>query len=108
LSTGDAASAAARLSGSRWHLLTTRHHNFFFTNASIQRAVRSAGFEVLSATHLSNRYSVQYLFHKLRTLADVHLLRSAFDAVGRSRLGGVAVPVNLFDIVTVVARRASA
>jgi 2-polyprenyl-3-methyl-5-hydroxy-6-metoxy-1,4-benzoquinol methylase len=107
LSTGDASSVAARISGRRWHLLTPRHHNFFFTRASLQRAVRDAGFEVVSAKYLSSRYSVQYLFHKLRTLADVRALRSASDALGRSRLGEVAVPLNLFDIVTVVGRRSS-
>ena len=33
LSTGDVGSLAARLSGSRWHLLTPRHHNYFFQPA---------------------------------------------------------------------------
>ena len=33
VSTGDAASLAARAFGSHWHLLTPRHHNFFFTRA---------------------------------------------------------------------------
>ena len=39
LSTGDAASIVARGSGSRWHLLTPRHPNFFFTRARFTRAL---------------------------------------------------------------------
>jgi SAM-dependent methyltransferase len=105
LSTGDVASVASRLSGSRWHLLTPRHHNFFFTRASLERAVRDAGFEILRSRYASSRYSVRYLLHKLRTLGDAAFLGRLAEGVGRTRLGSVAVPVNLFDIVTVVARR---
>lgn len=103
-STGDVASVAARLTGSRWHLLTPRHHNFFFTRASLERAVRDAGFEVLRSGYSSSRYSVRYLLHKLRTLRDLAVLERLARGVGRTRLGGLPVPVNLFDIVTVLAR----
>jgi SAM-dependent methyltransferase len=105
ISTGDVSSPVARISGSRWHLLTPRHHNFFFTKASLRRAVCDAGFEVISARFRSSRYSVEYLAHKLRTAADVRTVRNAADAVSRSRIGSLSLPVNLFDIVTVVARR---
>jgi 2-polyprenyl-3-methyl-5-hydroxy-6-metoxy-1,4-benzoquinol methylase len=105
VSTGDVASLAARVSGSRWHLLTPRHHNFFFTRASLERAFRDAGFEVVSSRHLSSRYSLHYLLHKLRTLRDLALLRRLSYGIGRTRLGSLAVPVNLFDIVTLVGRR---
>jgi 2-polyprenyl-3-methyl-5-hydroxy-6-metoxy-1,4-benzoquinol methylase len=105
LSTGDVASIAARVAGRRWHLLTPRHHNYFFTRASLERAVRAAGFEILRSRYTSSRYSVRYLLHKLRTLGDPACLRRLSEGVGRTRLGSVAVPVNLFDIVTVVATR---
>src|SRR5207245_2380942 len=36
VSTGDAGSIVARVSGRRWHLLTPRHHNFFFTRSSLE------------------------------------------------------------------------
>jgi 2-polyprenyl-3-methyl-5-hydroxy-6-metoxy-1,4-benzoquinol methylase len=106
VSTGDAASLAARCFGSRWHLLTPRHHNFFFTRSSLERAFRDAGFEVLTTRYLSSRYSVQYLLHKLRTLRDAALLQRLSTGIGGTRLGGLAVPLNLFDILTVVGRRA--
>jgi SAM-dependent methyltransferase len=104
LSTGDAASVAARVFGSRWHLLTPRHHNFFFTRKLLERALRGAGLEVLLSAHLSSLYSLHYLVYKLRTLRDGPLVRRFVERVQRSRAGEWAVPVNLYDIVTVVAR----
>ena len=105
ISTGDAASVVARLSGRRWHLLTPRHHNFFFTRASLLRLMRGVGFEVELCAYRSSLYSVSYLFHKLQTFADVSPLRRAAAKVATSRAGQVPVPINLFDIVTVVGRR---
>jgi 2-polyprenyl-3-methyl-5-hydroxy-6-metoxy-1,4-benzoquinol methylase len=104
LSTGDAGSLVARLTGRRWHLLTPRHHNYFFTRGSLLHGLERAGFSVLAARHLGARYSVRYLAHKLRTLVDLRPLRSLERRLSGSRVGTVALPVNLGDIVTVVAR----
>jgi SAM-dependent methyltransferase len=105
VSTGDVGSLAARAFGSRWHLLTPRHHNFFFTRSSLERAYRDAGFDVLETSYAWSRYSVHYLLHKLRTIGNVGLLQRISTALVHTRLGGLAVPVNLFDVVTVVGRR---
>jgi SAM-dependent methyltransferase len=105
LSTGDAGSLAARLSGRRWHLLTPRHHNFYFTVGSLRRLLDDLGFDVVYCRHPGARYSLRYLAYKLRTMLDVAPVRAAATAVERSRLGSVSVPVNLGDIVTLVARR---
>src|SRR5207249_3777562 len=45
LSTGDLDSVAARVSRSRWHLLTPRHHNFFFSASTLVRLLDRSGFE---------------------------------------------------------------
>ena len=106
LSTGDERSLVARASGSRWHLLTPRHHNYFFAAGNLRLACERAGFEVLSARHHGNRYSLRYLTYKLRSmLPQSRLVRRVGDAFAESRAGRLAVPVNLGDIVTVVARR---
>jgi 2-polyprenyl-3-methyl-5-hydroxy-6-metoxy-1,4-benzoquinol methylase len=105
VSTGDASSIVARISGSHWHLLTPRHHNFFFTRDSLQQAFQSAGFEVISARYASSRYSMHYLAHKLQTLADWGALSALSRAVRRSRFASLAVPINLYDITTLVGRR---
>jgi 2-polyprenyl-3-methyl-5-hydroxy-6-metoxy-1,4-benzoquinol methylase len=104
LSTGDAGSLLARLSGRRWHLLTPRHHNYFFTRKALVLALEQAGLTALLSRYLSARYSARYLVHKLRTLSDARPLRRLERRLSRSRLGATSVPVNLGDIVTVVAR----
>jgi SAM-dependent methyltransferase len=105
LSTGDAATLVARVSGSRWHLLTPRHHNFFFSAATLSRLLAQSGFEVVSLDHRGSRYPVRYLVHKSRTLVAARALDALTGRLARSRLGAIALPVNLWDIVTVVARR---
>jgi SAM-dependent methyltransferase len=105
VSTGDAASIAARVFRSRWHLLTPRHHNFFFTKASLQKAFRGAGFEVVLTKYRSSLYSLHYMVHKLQTLTDWRLVSALARIAGRTRLAGPSIPINLFDIVTVVGRR---
>ena len=43
LSTGDAGSLSAKLMGSHWHLLTPRHHNFFFRRKDLHRVLGESG-----------------------------------------------------------------
>ena len=102
LSTGDADAVVARLSGRRWHLLTPRHHLFFFTRATLLEYLARHGFEPVEIGYPGTSYPLDYVVHKLRTLVDVPLLDSAAERLARMR---VAVPLNLRDIVTVYARR---
>jgi len=108
LSTGDAATPVARLQGSRWHLLTPRHHNFFFTAATLTELLARSGFEVVSLDHRGSRYPLRYLAHKLGTFAPSRRLERLTGRLASSRLGAVTVPLTLGDIVTVVARRTAA
>jgi SAM-dependent methyltransferase len=107
LSTGDVGAPSARLAGRRWHLLTPEHHNFFFSAATLSRLLDETGFAVLEARRRGALYSPAHVLYKLESLAAPApaLVRRVADRIGRSRLGSVAVPLNLYDIVTVVARR---
>ena len=106
LSTGDAASAVARISGRRWHLLTPRHHNFFFTATTLRNGLERAGFDLIESKHLSSPYSLRYCVYKLGTMMPrSRALRYASRRANTSRLGRVALPVNLGDVVTVLARK---
>lgn len=106
LSTGDAAAPVARLSGQRWHLLTPRHHNFFFTVETLRRYLREYGFEPLSIGHPGGRYSLRYVVHKLGTMAPRSRALRKLEAFTSERpLGDRSLRLNLFDIVTVAARK---
>jgi len=106
LSTGNAAAAVARLSGRRWHLLTPRHHNFFFTVETLRRYLEGHGFDLVEVGHPGGQYSLRYLVYKLGTMApSSRLIPLAADWIARRRLGETSLRFNLFDIVTISARR---
>jgi 2-polyprenyl-3-methyl-5-hydroxy-6-metoxy-1,4-benzoquinol methylase len=98
LSTGDVDSLAARLFRSRWHLLTPRHHNFFFSARTLTRLLDRCGFDVEWVGHPGARYSLAHLAYKALPVA-------VSERAASSRVAGYSLPVNLFDIVTVVARK---
>jgi SAM-dependent methyltransferase len=105
LSTGDAGSALARVSLERWHLMTPRHHNFFFTRNTITRLLESVGFKVLAVGHPAAVFPLRYLAHKACLTVDIAPLDALARRLARSPLGARAVPFNLLDVMTVVARR---
>jgi len=105
LSTGDSGSLVARLSGRRWHLLTPRHHLFYWDRRTLRLLVEQAGLELVQARALGSSYSLRHLVYKLRAGVDVPPLRVLNHWLDSSRIGGVSVPVNLGDIVTVLARK---
>ncbi len=105
LSTGDIHSFMAKLSGKRWHLLTPRHHLFYFHRRTITRLLETAGFEILSIRYPADRYSIQYLAYKLRTMWDSVIIRFLSSWLADSRIGRIAVPCSLGDVMTVIARK---
>ncbi len=105
LSTGDVGSALARVSLRKWHLMTPRHHLAFFSRRTMRLLLRSAGFETLYVGAPASVYPLRYLAHKSRLLLDVSPTRAVARGLDDSRLGAAALPVNLFDVMTVVARR---
>lgn len=105
LSTGDIGSLSARLTGQRWHLLTPEHHNFFFETRTLRRLLEKTGFDVLEARHRASLYSVSHVLYKLGASGPLGVIRRGASRVGRSSLGHAGVPLNLYDIVTVIAQR---
>lgn len=104
LSTGDVRSAVARVSGARWHLYTIPEHLFFFSRRSLEILLERSGLRVETMVARGSRYPVGYLLERLRKT----LLPRRSAPQRKRRLPGarLALPVNLFDIVTVTAVRA--
>jgi 2-polyprenyl-3-methyl-5-hydroxy-6-metoxy-1,4-benzoquinol methylase len=106
LSTGDAKSLVAHISGRRWHLLVPRYHNFFFTCETLKRYLEARGFQLIYTGHPGAYYSLRYLLYKLQTMAPrSRAVRWLADWAAASSVGKLALYVNLRDIVTVHARR---
>jgi SAM-dependent methyltransferase len=104
LSTGDVGSLVARVSGARWHLYTIPEHLFFYSREGLRRLLAAHGLRVEHMRAEAARYPVGYLVERLR--------KSLFGrpSAGPSRWPAArwAVPVNLFDVVTVRAVREAA
>jgi 2-polyprenyl-3-methyl-5-hydroxy-6-metoxy-1,4-benzoquinol methylase len=105
LSTGDVASVLARVSLAGWHLMTPRHHNYFFSPATLRRLLRDVGFEVVEIRHPGAVFPLRYLAHKAALSIDARVVTLGASRLARSRLGAIRVPANLWDVMTVVARR---
>ena len=63
------------------------------------------GLELLDLGHPAARFPLRYLAHKARLVLDAPLVAAVATRLARSQAGGRAVPLNLWDVMTVVARR---
>jgi SAM-dependent methyltransferase len=104
LTTGDVGSLVARVSGARWHLYSIPEHLFFYSRRSLRLLLEAHGFRVESERAEASVYTLGYLVERLR--------KTLLGRAGGRRAGwsgaGLAIPVNLFDIVTVQAVREGA
>jgi len=96
MTTGDWASAMARLTGRHWRLMTPPQHLSFFTPRSMRSMLEQAGFRVASLTHPSKHVPLALIAYQLQRMAGLTPRNLAW-------LGGLALPVNLFDAMRVVA-----
>lgn len=101
MTTGDVGSWLARVSGPRWHLYTLPEHLFFFSRRSIEVLLETEGFALEEIRSEGAYYTLGYLVERLRKT----LLGRETGASGRWPGSQLAVPVSLFDIVRVSARR---
>ena len=101
LTTGDAGSLLARLSGSRWHLYTIPEHFFFYTRRSLSTLLEAHGLRIESMRAEAAVYTAGYLVERLRKT----LLGHTAGCAARWPGAGITIPVNLFDVLTVSAVR---
>lgn len=104
LSTGDAESFWARLTGAWWPLLTPPQHLFFFSEKCLRKLMTSNRFSVKDMQYQGKRVSVNFvLFKAMETLGMKGASATAISrALGLNKL---MVNVNLYDIVTCVAKK---
>ena len=99
VTTGDFSSAVAKLTGVKWRLMTPPQHLWFFTPESMRRMSASLRLVVEHVDHPWKIVPASLIMFQLRRMLG---LRSAGGATA-SRFG---VPVNLFDAMRVVLRKA--
>jgi 2-polyprenyl-3-methyl-5-hydroxy-6-metoxy-1,4-benzoquinol methylase len=98
LSTPDVGSLLTSVMGRRWHHFH-RYHVSFFDRRTIATLGRGAGFKTLSVSHRSKRMPLSYIV----TYGRDFLFGARRFGTGQAE--GWGVPVNLFDIMSVVWQR---
>jgi 2-polyprenyl-3-methyl-5-hydroxy-6-metoxy-1,4-benzoquinol methylase len=99
MTTGDFGSPVARLLGARWRLMTPPQHLWFFTVESMRRLSVALGLRFVRHDHPAKIVPLSLmLFQASRMLG----LRSAPKIAG-----GIGIPVNLFDAMRIVLRKAT-
>lgn len=84
-----------------WYMLM---HQYYFTPQTISRMLEETGFKVLAVEPHVRIVYVRYLVSKLEAYSKP--LHQAVKAVAEAlRVGGIRIPVNLGDQMTVYARR---
>ena len=99
ITTGDFGSAVARLSGAKWRLMTPPQHLWFFTPESVRRMAAGLG---LATEHLDHPWKIvpaSLIVFQLRRMLG-------WRGAGMAAASGIGVPVNLFDAMRVVLRKA--
>jgi SAM-dependent methyltransferase len=100
ITTGDFGSTAARLARARWRLMTPPQHLWFFTQESMRRLSTGLGLAVEHVDHPWKTVPVSLIIFQLRRMLG--LQGEAITTASR-----VGVPVNLFDAMRVVLRKAA-
>jgi SAM-dependent methyltransferase len=106
LTTPDAGSAAARAFGQHWWGMNPMHL-WYFSRATLRTLVTSCGFDVIAMRSYTRVFALRYWAERLAHLHPT-LARLGVGAVDLTRIGDVAVPLNLGDMLEVTARKAMA
>jgi SAM-dependent methyltransferase len=99
LTTGDFGSLMAKLAGTSWRLMTPPQHLWFFTQESIRKLSNGVGLAVEHVDHPWKVVPASLIVFQLRRMLGGH--GNAIAAASR-----IGVPVNLFDAMRVVLRKA--
>ena len=102
---GDVDSLLARLAGRFWHLMIPPRHLYFFSPVTIRRLVTAAGLDLVQIGRPGKRVPLDFAAWKLATMTLPGLSAPVIQTCERLGLGRVAPSVNLFDIMTVYARK---
>jgi SAM-dependent methyltransferase len=99
ITTGDFGSVVARVTGARWRLMTPPQHLWFFTQESVHRMSAGNGLAVEHLDHPWKFVPASLIIFQLQRMLGFAGAR----LTAASRLG---VPVNLFDAMRIVLRKA--
>jgi SAM-dependent methyltransferase len=99
LTTGDFSSLSSRLFGQYWRLMTPPQHLWFFTPESLRLLGKRVALELVSVEYPSKRVPLSLILYQLLRPFKPQVKLPKF-------LSSIALPVNTFDAMRVVFRKA--
>jgi SAM-dependent methyltransferase len=99
ITTGDFGSIAAKLAGARWRLMTPPQHLWFFTQESMRRLSAGLGLSLEHVDHPWKIVPASLIVFQLRRMLG-------WRGEGVTTASRIGVPVNLFDAMRIVLRKA--
>ena len=105
LSTGNIESLLAQISGRSWHLYHLPEHLSFFSPKTIAKLLENCGFKVISISHPGSYYTLEYLVRRASGSYPNRLIKIFESLISKSFLARLSLYINLFDIMTVYARK---
>lgn len=106
-STPDSGSFYARLMGRRWHMLFPPEHLVLLNDKSLRQLFEKHGLDVLWTGRITKRFSLSYIFQTAARWLGVPLLNRVSTMLRGTRLGALAIPLDLRDNVFFLARKKS-
>ena len=106
LSTPDAGSLAARITGARWHYQDPVQHINLFSRRNLSRLLRETGFDVRGHTYFGRRYRVGYVINRLSYLAGDGSTGRALGTLKRlpARVLRTSLAIKLWDVLGLAAQ----
>lgn len=105
LLTGDIESVLSRLTRTRWRLMTPPLHLYYFSTATIVRALRETGFRPLKIIRPGKFVSLDLFLYQFSNLYLPHLQQLARVMLNRANLARFAFYINLKDEILVIAQK---
>jgi len=105
LSTGDAASLVARMTGRFWHLMIPPRHLYFFTPETIVRLIEAAGFGMVGLARPGKRVPLDFAAWKAAVMIAPPVAPAVLRVATGMGLGRLRPSINLRDIMTIYAQK---
>lgn len=105
LSTGDIDSLVSKLMGQRWHLLLPPQHIYYFSQETIKKLLKKTGFKVIKIKYWGKSMRLTHFLRRLSFLFKNRAFYHLFKLIESSGIGGMRIELNLYDIMTILARK---
>lgn len=105
ITTGDIGSFNAKLRGKRWRLISPPIHLHYFSVQTLSKLLETNGFEVIHISHPGNLINLETALYIILVIQrkQEKLYKKIKRLLGK--LANIYVPVNLSDIMYIVARK---